>query len=65
MPGVSRDQAILGNDSAPAVTPAEGEPQKPEAPPAPGSMLDRIQRDVDGVETVPVPTQEPIDTSSQ
>ncbi|MDG6404548.1 outer membrane protein assembly factor BamE, partial [Pseudomonas quasicaspiana] len=30
-----------------------------------GSLLDQIQKDVDKVETVPVPTQEPLDTSPQ
>jgi outer membrane protein assembly factor BamE len=61
MPGVSRDQAILGNDSDTKVT-----PQQPKEEPAkPGSLLDQIQKDVDKVETVPVPTQEPLDVSPQ
>ena len=62
MPGVSRDEAILGNDSGSTVTP----PQQPQEEPAkPGSLLDQIQQDVDKVETVPVPTQEPLDVSPQ
>jgi outer membrane protein assembly factor BamE len=28
-------------------------------------LLDQIQKDVDNVETVPVPTPEPLDTSPQ
>ncbi|WP_300728444.1 outer membrane protein assembly factor BamE [Pseudomonas sp.] len=67
-PGVSRDEAILGKDAATRVV----EPAAPEAPveqqdaPAkPGSLLDQIQKDVDGVEAVPVPTPEPLDTSEQ
>ena len=64
MPGVSRDEAILGQDSGTTVAPAGNTPQpQPEEPPKPGSMLEQIQRDVDGVKTVPVPTQEPLDTS--
>ncbi|MFJ3009013.1 outer membrane protein assembly factor BamE, partial [Pseudomonas fluorescens] len=67
MPGVSRDEAILGKDSGTSVTaPAENaEKPKPEQPAKPGSLLDSIQKDVDGVETVPVPTPEPLDTSPQ
>jgi outer membrane protein assembly factor BamE len=67
MPGMSRDEAILGKDSAPTVTaPAEKvEQPKPEKPVKPGSLLDQIQKEVDGVETVPVPTPEPLDTSPQ
>ncbi len=65
MPGVSRDDAILGNDNGTTVTPT-GETTKPaEEPAKPGSMLEDIQRDVDGVKTVPVPTQEPLETSPQ
>jgi len=63
-PGVSRDDAILGKG---AVTPAapenQGEQPKAEEPPKPGSLLEQIQNDVDKVETVPVPTQEPLDTN--
>jgi outer membrane protein assembly factor BamE len=67
MPGVSRDEAILGKDSGTTVAaPAENaEKPKPEKPAKPGSLLDQIQKDVDGVETVPVPTPEPLDTSPQ
>lgn len=61
MPGVSRDDAILGRDGAPQTAPTQ--PQ--EEPAAPGSLLEQIQRDVDNVETVPVPTPEPLDTSAQ
>lgn len=61
MPGVSRDAAILGNDNGSTVT-----PQQPKEEPAkPGSLLDQIQKDVDKVETVPVPTQEPLEVSPQ
>jgi len=61
MPGVSRDQAILGEDGAPQVAP---QPQTEETP-APGSLLEQIQREVDSVETVPVPTPEPLETTPQ
>jgi outer membrane protein assembly factor BamE len=66
MPGVSRDQAILGKDTDTNVVPAQpGTPAKPETPPKPGSLLDQIQKDVDGVQTVPVPTVPPLETSPQ
>ncbi|MGE8361052.1 outer membrane protein assembly factor BamE [Pseudomonas sp.] len=62
MPGVSRDQAILGEDGTPQAVPQQ--PQTEEAP-APGSLLEQIQQEVDSVETVPVPTPEPLETSPQ
>ncbi|WP_260959901.1 outer membrane protein assembly factor BamE [Pseudomonas citri] len=67
MPGVSRDEAIMGKDSGTTVTePTQnGQQPKPEKPVKPGSLLDQIQKDVDKVETVPVPTPEPLDTSPQ
>ena len=67
MPGVSRDEALLGKDNGANVTaPAqEGEQPKSEVPAKPGSLLDKIQKDVDGVQTVPVPTPQPLDTSPQ
>ncbi|NWB28480.1 outer membrane protein assembly factor BamE [Pseudomonas gingeri] len=67
MPGVSRDEAILGKDSGTSVeAPTQNaEKPKPEKPAKPGSLLDQIQKDVDGVKAVPVPTPEPLDTSPQ
>jgi len=68
MPGVSRDEALLGKDSANAPVPApaqQTEQPKSEVPAKPGSLLDKIQKDVDGVETVPVPSPQPLDTSPQ
>jgi outer membrane protein assembly factor BamE len=63
MPGVSRDEAILGNGGD-TTTPAE--PQQPaEEPAKPGSLLEKIQKDVDSVETTPVPTQEPLEVDPQ
>ena len=66
-PGVSRDEAILGKTGGTNVTdPATEAPvKKSEVPAKPGSLLDQIQKDVDGVETVPVPTPEPLDTTEQ
>ncbi|MES2870549.1 MAG: outer membrane protein assembly factor BamE [Pseudomonadota bacterium] len=67
-PGVSRDEAILGKDGATNVVAPEApaEPvEKSEVPATPGSLLDQIQKDVDGVEAVPVPTPEPLDTTEQ
>ena len=67
MPGVSRDEALLGKDNGTNVTAPAQEAEKPksEVPAKPGSLLDKIQKDVDGVETVPVPTPQPLDTSPQ
>ncbi|QLC73713.1 outer membrane protein assembly factor BamE [Pseudomonas sp. LPB0260] len=64
MPGVSRDQAILGEDGDPT-TPVSAEPQIEDAAPAPGSLLEQIQREVDEVRTVPVPVPEPLESSPQ
>lgn len=66
MPGVSRDQAILGQGSDSSVTPVQGQPQaQPEQPARPGSLLDQIQKDVDSVETTPVPEQEPLEAPAR
>jgi outer membrane protein assembly factor BamE len=64
MPGVSRDQAILGEDSGVTTPEASTQPQVEEKP-APGSLLEQIQREVDNVQTVPVPTPEPLETTPQ
>ena len=64
MPGVSRDQAILGEDSGVTKAPATPRPAV-EDKPAPGSLLEQIQREVDSVQSVPVPTPEPLETSPQ
>ncbi len=61
MPGVSKEQAIMGaeREQAPA-TPAQPAPQA--APPAPGSLLEELQREVDAAEPVPVPRPRPLET---
>lgn len=64
MPGVSRDQAILGEDGS-VITPAATAQPQVEEKPAPGSLLEQIQREVDNVQTVPVPTPEPLETTPQ
>jgi len=65
MPGVSRDQEILGEDGSSVTAPATAKPPVEEAPPAPGSLLEQIQREVDSTETVPVPTPEPLESTPQ
>ncbi|VFT53272.1 outer membrane lipoprotein OmlA [Pseudomonas aeruginosa] len=64
MPGVSRDEAILGKEGSTTVT-QPADQQKPEAqkeePPKPGSTLEQLQREVDEAQPVPVPTPEPLD----
>ena len=65
VPGISRDQAILGQ--TPTVDSATGLPETTLAPqpttpeetvqaPAPGSLQKQIQDEVDAMETAPVPT---------
>ncbi|MDD1012517.1 outer membrane protein assembly factor BamE [Pseudomonas rubra] len=66
MPGVSRDQEILGGSSDTTVSPAgSSEPATQEKPAKPGSLEDTIQKDVDTIEVTPVPMPEPLDTSPQ
>ena len=67
MPGVSRDEAILGQESATTRSPTS-QPSSVEvkdAPAAPGSLLEKIQGEVDDVETTPVPTPEPLESTPQ
>lgn len=61
MPGVSRDEAILGTSPAPAPV-TEKPVEQPEERPAPGSLLEEIQREVDAAEPVPVPIPDPLET---
>jgi outer membrane protein assembly factor BamE len=66
MPGISRDEAILGQDGASSMTAPQNTAQpQTEEQPAPGSLLEQIQREVDEVQSVPVPTPEPLDSSPQ
>jgi len=71
MPGVSRDQEILGGSGDTSVSPAQPgtttEPteQVKETPAKPGSLEEKIQREVDTIETIPVPTPAPLETSPQ
>lgn len=65
MPGVSRDQEILGSEAGTTVSPAQGAEPVESKPAKPGSLEDKIQRDVDTIEVMPVPVQEPLDTSPQ
>lgn len=69
MPGVSRDESILGKEGTPATSPSQPTQQQPEQPkeePAkPGSVEEQIQKEVDQVETVPIPTPEPLDKNPQ
>ncbi len=65
MPGMSRDQEILGSESSTTVSQPEqnqAQPVKQDKPARPGSLEDKIQRDVDTIEVMPVPTQEPLQT---
>jgi outer membrane protein assembly factor BamE len=64
MPGVSRDDSILGKDNAAPADQAPAQPQQqPEVPAQPGSLLEDIQRDVDQAKPIPVPSPQPIESS--
>jgi outer membrane protein assembly factor BamE len=73
IPGQSRDEAILGSDGATRIVEETAPGASSPAPateiveptPAPGSLLEQIQREVDEAEAVPVPTPEPLDTSAE
>ena len=69
VPGISRDQAILGQPatddtsesleqpSAPATQPTQPtQPTVDDSAPAAGSLQEQIQREVDAMETAPIPT---------
>ncbi|MWV11698.1 outer membrane protein assembly factor BamE [Pseudomonas sp. R-28-1W-6] len=63
MPGVSRDQEILGEDGQSSVV---SQPQQTtEEPTKPGSLLEQIQREVDAAEPVAVPIPEPLEATPQ
>ncbi|WP_339490309.1 outer membrane protein assembly factor BamE [Pseudomonas sp. EL_65y_Pfl2_R95] len=69
-PGVSRDQEIMGDEPGTTVTPTDDNQEQPkvdtpkvdEEPPAPGSLLEQIQDDVDSAEPAAVPSPEPLET---
>lgn len=62
MPGVSRDQEILGEDGDTRVTTPQ---QETEQPAKPGSLLEQIQQEVDAAEPIAVPIPEPLDPQPQ
>ncbi|MGA6176383.1 outer membrane protein assembly factor BamE [Delftia sp. zbq_16] len=63
MPGVSRDQEILGEDTGSAITAPQT--QEVEEPAKPGSLLEQIQQEVDAAEPIAVPIPEPLDPQPQ
>ncbi|CAM3707819.1 Outer membrane protein assembly factor BamE [Pseudomonas reidholzensis] len=68
MPGVSKDQEILGGSGDTSVSPdvQPDQPAQPAVKPAqPGSVEESIQREIDTIETTPVPTPAPLETSPQ
>lgn len=62
MPGVSRDEAIRGSGSSTSVE--SGAAAQPESAPTPGSLLERLQREVDQAKPAPVPTPTPLEGPS-
>ncbi|MND70890.1 Outer membrane protein assembly factor BamE precursor [compost metagenome] len=72
IPGQSRDEAIRGSSAAtqleeasPAEAASTPSPVVAEPAPAPGSLLEQIQQDVDEAETAPVPTPESLELESE
>ena len=63
MPGVSRDQEILGEGSDTRVQQPQTEVR--DEPAKPGSLLEQIQDEVDAAEPIPVPIPEPLDPQPQ
>ena len=63
MPGVSRDQEILGEGSDTSVQQPQTEVR--DEPAKPGSLLEQIQDEVDAAEPIPVPIPEPLDPQPQ
>ncbi|TXH92158.1 MAG: outer membrane protein assembly factor BamE [Pseudomonas sp.] len=63
MPGVSRDQAILGEGSGTQLNQQPGEQVREQA--KPGSLLEQIQDEVDAAEPIAVPIPEPLDPQPQ
>jgi len=59
LPGVTREEEILGSGGGTTVRRAR--PETGEAPAEPGSLLEEIQRELDEAETAPVPVPEPLD----
>lgn len=57
MPGVSRDQKLLGTEQGSRVIQAEPVDEKP----TPGSLLEQLQHEVDSIEPAPIPVPEPLD----
>ncbi len=57
MPGVSRDQKLLGTGTG--STMVDGQEMEEEAP-APGSLLEELQKEVDDAKPAPVPVPEPL-----
>ncbi|MBB2493492.1 outer membrane protein assembly factor BamE [Aquipseudomonas ullengensis] len=64
VPGVSRDQAILGEDGNTTAPQTESQPQA-EEPAKPGSLQEQIQREVDSAKPVAVPIPEPLEANPQ
>lgn len=57
MPGVSRDQKLLGTGQGSVLM--EDRPAAPkEDAPAPGSLLEELQREIDAIEPAPIPVPE-------
>ena len=62
MPGVSRDEAILGSPGSTIQREPQSRDRDQPAPRA-GSLLEEIQREVDSAEPVPVPVPEPLESN--
>ncbi|MDX5370875.1 MAG: outer membrane protein assembly factor BamE [Pseudomonadaceae bacterium] len=64
MPGVSRDQEILGEGGDTRVVAPQSQ-QPADEPAKPGSLLEQIQQEVDAAQPIPVPVPEPLEPMPQ
>jgi outer membrane protein assembly factor BamE len=67
-PGLSRNEQILGQQTEPMPNTAplpQPPTASPEQAPAPGSLLEKIQGDVDNAETSAVPSPEPLESTPE
>ncbi|QAX81709.1 outer membrane protein assembly factor BamE [Candidatus Pseudomonas adelgestsugas] len=67
MPDISHDKALLGKENITNMTAnvRKTEKAQPEVSVKSHSLLDQIQKDIDGAKTVPVPAPQNLDTSAQ
>jgi len=58
MPGVSRDQRLLGTGQDTTIVDPDAEAKPTDDAPEPGSLLEQLQREIDSIEAAPIPVPE-------